>query len=182
MKITPAHDFNDFEVGKRHKLAMINIFDAEARLTLQGNSAFLDGVAASAELDEALGLHGDDRFLARARVVALMAAAGLLAKVEPHGHMVPHGDRSNVAIEPWLTDQWYVDAKTLAQPALKAVREARRASCRRTGRRPISIGWRTSSHGACRGSSGGDTRFRLGTGRWPATASSRTKTERGCVR
>ena len=125
VKITPAHDFNDFEVGKRHKLAMINIFDAEARLALQGNSAFLEGVAASAELEETLRLHGDDRFLARTRVVARMASAGLLAKVEPHAHMVPHGDRSNVAIEPWLTDQWYVDAKTLAQPALKAVREGK---------------------------------------------------------
>ncbi len=125
VKITPAHDFNDFEVGRRHSLAMINIFDAEARLTLTGNSAFLDGVAASAELEETLRLNGDDRFLARTRVVARMAAAGLLANVEPHAHAVPHGDRSDVVIEPLLTDQWYVDAKTLAQPALKAVREGK---------------------------------------------------------
>ena len=66
---------------------------------------------------------GQDRFVARLRIVEMMALAGLLAKIEPHAHMVPHGDRSNAVIEPWLTDQWYVDAKTLAEPALAAVRD-----------------------------------------------------------
>ena len=70
-------------------------------------------------------LDGQDRFVARRRIVEMMALAGLLAKIEPHAHMVPHGDRSNAVIEPWLTDQWYVDAKTLAQPALAAVREGK---------------------------------------------------------
>ncbi|MCW6507162.1 valine--tRNA ligase [Lichenifustis flavocetrariae] len=121
VKITPAHDFNDFEVGKRHNLPLINIFDAEAKLTLQDNEGFLAGVdpAASAW---ALDLHGQDRFVARKRIVARMEELGLLDKIEPHALTVPHGDRSNVVIEPWLTDQWYVDAATLARPALEAVR------------------------------------------------------------
>ena len=128
VKITPAHDFNDFEVGRRHEaegVRQINVLDAEAQVTLKGNLAFFEGLeAADHELTYLLdALDGQDRFEARKRVVALMAAEGRLRKIEPHGHMVPHGDRSQVAIEPWLTDQWYVDAKTLAQPALKAVRE-----------------------------------------------------------
>lgn len=122
VKITPAHDFNDFEIGKRHKLAIINIFDAEARLTLDGNADFLAGAQPEAAT---LKLDGLDRFAARKAIVALMAERGLLAKVEPHGHTVPHGDRSDVAIEPWLTDQWYVDVKPLAERALKAVKDGR---------------------------------------------------------
>lgn len=125
VKITPAHDFNDFEVGRRHELAMINILDSEARLTLVGNDDFLAGAAAGAELDGVLALNGQSREAARKAVVALMEERGLVDKIEPHTHMVPHGDRSNVVIEPWLTDQWYVDAHTLAQPALAAVREGR---------------------------------------------------------
>ncbi len=130
VKITPAHDFNDFEVGKRHEaegVRQINILDSEARVQLQGNLAFFDGLD-TADHDSArlvATLDGQDRFVARKRVVEMMALAGLLAKIEPHAHTVPHGDRSNVVIEPWLTDQWYVDAKTLAQPALAAVREGR---------------------------------------------------------
>ena len=125
VKITPAHDFNDFEVGRRHRLALVNVLDVEARLSLAGNDAFLDAVPASADLDETLALHGLDRFAARARIVDRMAAKGLVEKIEPHTHVVPHGDRSGVVIEPYLTDQWYVDAKTLAQPAIAAVRDGR---------------------------------------------------------
>ncbi|MBS7540348.1 valine--tRNA ligase [Ancylobacter lacus] len=123
VKITPAHDFNDFEVGRRHDLAMINVLDAEARLALAGNDAFLEGAVAGPELDVVLALDGQSREAGRKAVVALMEERGLLDRIEPHTHMVPHGDRSNVVIEPWLTDQWYVDAHTLAQPALAAVRE-----------------------------------------------------------
>ncbi len=124
VKITPAHDFNDFEVGKRHGLALIGILDADARLTLVGNDAFLAGASVSGtERDALLALDGLDRFEARARVVAMMDERGLLEKVEPHKHVVPHGDRSNAVIEPRLTDQWYVDAATLAKPALDAVRD-----------------------------------------------------------
>ncbi len=122
VKITPAHDFNDFDVGRRHQLPMINVFDPEARLILRENEAFLAGSDFSSERDEILALDGLDRFAARARIVALMDARGLLEKTEPHAHVVPHGDRSNAVIEPWLTDQWYVDAATLAGPALAAVR------------------------------------------------------------
>ena len=124
VKITPAHDFNDFEVGRRQGLAIINILDAEARLALQGNEAFLAGAADEARAT-ALHLHGLSREEARKRIVELMDEAGLLEKTEPHPHAVPHGERSGVVIEPWLTDQWYVDAKTLAQPALAAVRDGR---------------------------------------------------------
>jgi valyl-tRNA synthetase len=127
VKITPAHDFNDFEVGKRHAdegVRQINILGPAADLFVKDNEAFLDGAGEDGKaLAEAL--HGLDRFEARKRVVAIMAAHGRLEKIEPHAHMVPHGDRSNVVIEPWLTDQWYVDAKTLAQPALRAVRDGK---------------------------------------------------------
>jgi valyl-tRNA synthetase len=123
VKITPAHDFNDFEVGRRHHLAMINVLDVEGKLDLDGNIEFLEGVPASAECDETLALHGLDRFVARKKIVERLEAAGLIDKIEPHTHMVPHGDRSGVVIEPFLTDQWYVDAKTLARPAMAAVRD-----------------------------------------------------------
>jgi valyl-tRNA synthetase len=125
VKITPAHDFNDFEVGKRHHLTMINVLDIEAQLDLDGNIEFLEGVPASAELDETLAMHGLDRFEARKKIVARLVAAGLMDKIEPNTHMVPHGDRSGAVIEPFLTDQWYVDAKTLAKPAIAAVRDGR---------------------------------------------------------
>ncbi|TAJ33324.1 valine--tRNA ligase [Bosea sp. (in: a-proteobacteria)] len=122
VKITPAHDFNDFEVGKRHQLDVINILDGEAHITLDGNEDFLAGARPDAGT---LALDGLDRFAARRRVVAMMAERGLLAKVEPNTHTVPHGDRSDVVIEPWLTDQWYVDVKPLAQRAIKAVQDGR---------------------------------------------------------
>jgi valyl-tRNA synthetase len=132
VKITPAHDFNDFEVGRRHQLPLVNVLDVEGKLALDGNEAFLREVARSPELEETLGYHGLDRFVVRKEIVARMEAAGLLAKIEPHTHMVPHGDRSGVVIEPFLTDQWYVDAKTLAQPALAAVRSGRTVFVPRT--------------------------------------------------
>ena len=123
VKITPAHDFNDFEVGKRNDLKQINILDPEARISIQDNVAFLDDVPESAELTETLAaLHGLPREAARKAVVEMMEAKGLVEKIDPHVLQVPTGDRSNVVIEPFLTDQWYVDAKTLAQPALAAVR------------------------------------------------------------
>ena len=109
VKITPAHDFNDFEVGKRHDLAQINIFDEHARINENAPEAYC----------------GLDRFEARKRIVADIDALGLLDKIEDNVHAVPHGDRSSVPIEPWLTDQWYVDAKTLAAPAIKAIEEGK---------------------------------------------------------
>ena len=111
VKITPGHDFNDFEVGRRAGIAagdMLNMFDAQARIVA------LPGIP-----DDLVGL---DRFEARKSVVAAIDAAGLLDRVEDRTVQMPYGDRSGVVIEPWLTDQWYVDAKTLAEPAIAAVR------------------------------------------------------------
>ena len=105
VKITPAHDFNDFEVGKRHDLAQINILDAYGKINDEAPEAY----------------RGLDRFDARKKVVSDIDALGLLEKIEPTGHTVPHGDRSGVVIEPWLTDQWYVNAEELAKPAIAAV-------------------------------------------------------------
>jgi valyl-tRNA synthetase len=122
VKITPAHDFNDFDVGKRNSLRVVNILDGEARILIQDNADFLEGAAPEAET---LALDGLDRFAARKAVVGLMAARGLLRKVEPNTHTVPHGDRSDVVIEPWLTDQWYVDVQPLAQRALAAVKDGK---------------------------------------------------------
>ena len=111
VKITPAHDFNDFEVGRRHDLAVINIFDRDARL--------LDDPAVPK------AYRGLDRFEARSRIVAALEAQGLIEKIEPHTHTVPHGDRSGAVIEPYLTDQWFADAKALAAPAIAAVESGR---------------------------------------------------------
>ena len=105
VKITPAHDFNDYEMGKRHDLAMINI--------LNDNAAMNDNVPAA--------YRGMDRFDCRKQIVADLDALGLLDKIDDHKLKVPRGDRSGVVIEPYLTDQWYVDAKTLAKPAIEAV-------------------------------------------------------------
>ena len=123
VKITPAHDFNDFEVGRRHDLPLISVFDDEAHLTLKDNAPFLDGTRPDADLLDAL--EGKPRELARKLIVERLEAAGLIEKIEPTQHVVPHGDRSGAVLEPFLTDQWYVDAKTLAQPAIAAVREGR---------------------------------------------------------
>ncbi|MGQ0457693.1 MAG: valine--tRNA ligase [Hyphomicrobium sp.] len=105
VKITPAHDFNDFEVGKRQGLAQINVLDAFGKLNDSAPDAY----------------RGLDRFEARKRVVADIHALGLLEKVEPTSHTVPHGDRSGAVVEPWLTDQWYVNAEELAKKAIVAV-------------------------------------------------------------
>jgi valyl-tRNA synthetase len=124
VKITPAHDFGDFEVGKRHNLPQINIFSVEAKLQLK-DADFVAGVPKSADLDATLVMHGADRFAARKAIVARLEEKGLVEKIEPNTHVVPHGDRSNVVIEPYLTDQWYVNAKELAKPAIAAVRNGK---------------------------------------------------------
>ncbi|MCD6070564.1 MAG: valine--tRNA ligase [Microvirga sp.] len=123
VKITPAHDFNDFEVGKRHKLPLINIFGTEAQLALAGNEDFLDGLAQTDDLKAVLALDGLDRFEARKRIIAMLEEREILVQIEPNTHVVPHGDRSNVVIEPYLTDQWYVNVKPLADRALDVVRK-----------------------------------------------------------
>jgi valyl-tRNA synthetase len=125
VKITPAHDFNDFEVGRRHDLPLVNVLDIEGRLDLKDNTAFLQGLPPSGALEETLALHGLDRFAARKKIIERLETGGLLDKIEPTTHAMPHGDRSGAVLEPFLTDQWYVDAKSLAQPAIAAVREGK---------------------------------------------------------
>jgi len=129
VKITPAHDFNDFEVGKRQDLRMINIFDRYGNiqapivtypLSQSPDPEITDYQVGGIIPAEFIGL---DRFVARKLVVSKFEELGFLREVEKTRHSVPHGDRSGVVIEPYLTDQWYVDAETLAQPAIKAVED-----------------------------------------------------------
>ncbi len=105
VKITPAHDFNDYEMGKRHDLPVINVLNDDASINDEAPEAY----------------RGLDRFVARKQIVADLKAAGLLEKIEPHVLMVPHGDRSGAVVEPYLTDQWYVKIAPLAKPAIEAV-------------------------------------------------------------
>ncbi|CDN93768.1 valine--tRNA ligase [Agrobacterium tumefaciens] len=126
VKITPAHDFNDFEVGKRCGLRAINVMNIDGTISIKENEDFLEGLSHPAALHGAWDrLEGQDRFFARKVIVEIFEEAGLLDKIEPHKHVVPHGDRGGVPIEPRLTDQWWVDNKTLAQPAIASVREGR---------------------------------------------------------
>jgi valyl-tRNA synthetase len=126
VKITPAHDFNDFEVGKRHGLSTVNIMGPEGKLLLDPNPDFTCGVEPTPALRMLiLEFNGVFRFAARKMIVHQLEAQGLMEKIEPHVHTVPHGDRSNAVIEPRLTDQWYVDAATLAKPAIDAVKRGR---------------------------------------------------------
>jgi valyl-tRNA synthetase len=122
VKITPAHDFNDYEVGKRHNLPLINIFDKNAAVLAQAQVFNIDGsVNEQIEASIPAQFAGLDRFEARARIVAAFDAAGLLEKIEDHALKVPKGDRSGTVIEPWLTDQWYVSTKPLAEKAIAVV-------------------------------------------------------------
>ena len=123
VKITPAHDFNDFEVGRRHGLPMVNVLSPEGKLLLDPNPDFTQGIEPGPQLKATiLEFNGVFRFAARKLIVHQLEEQGLMEKIEPHLHTVPHGDRSNAVIEPRLTDQWYVDAATLAKPAIEAVR------------------------------------------------------------
>jgi valyl-tRNA synthetase len=122
VKITPAHDFNDYEVGKRHNLPLINIFDKDAAVLATAQVFKLDG-SVNADVDGSLPAKyaGLDRFEARKQIVADFDAIGLLEKIEDHALKVPKGDRSGTVIEPWLTDQWYVSTKPLAEKAIAVV-------------------------------------------------------------
>jgi valyl-tRNA synthetase len=123
VKITPAHDFNDFEVGKRHSLPQINVLTIDGKITFS-DEAFND-VRKTSDFAATNALEGVDRFVARKQIVARLEEGSLVEKIEPHALSVPHGDRSNVVIEPFLTDQWYVNAHELAKPAIAAVREGK---------------------------------------------------------
>ncbi|MFI8579765.1 valine--tRNA ligase [Ectopseudomonas khazarica] len=122
VKITPAHDFNDYEVGKRHNLPLINIFDKNAAVLATAQVFNLDG-SVNEQVDAGIPAQfaGLDRFEARKQIVAAFEAAGLLEKIEDHALKVPKGDRSGTVIEPWLTDQWYVSTKPLAEKAIAVV-------------------------------------------------------------
>ena len=105
VKITPAHDFNDYQVGERHGLERVNVLTSDARMNANAPERY----------------RGLDRFEARAKIVEDLEARGLLARTEPHRMTVPRGDRSQAVIEPWLTDQWFVKAGPLAEPSIRAV-------------------------------------------------------------
>ncbi|MBC9249632.1 valine--tRNA ligase [Pseudomonas alcaligenes] len=122
VKITPAHDFNDYEVGKRHNLPLLNIFDKNAAVLAKAQVFNIDG-SVNAEIDGSLPAEyaGLDRFVARKQIVAAFEAAGLLQSIDDHALKVPKGDRSGTVIEPWLTDQWYVSTKPLAEKAIAVV-------------------------------------------------------------
>jgi valyl-tRNA synthetase len=107
VKITPAHDFNDYDMGKRHQLEVINVLNDDASINDNAPDAY----------------RGLDRFIARKQIVADLEAAGLIEKIEPHKMMIPRGDRTGAIIEPYLTDQWYVKIEPLAKPAIKAVED-----------------------------------------------------------
>jgi valyl-tRNA synthetase len=126
VKITPAHDFNDYEVGKRHNLPLLNIFDKNANVLTAAQVFNLDGTL-NETIDGNIPAEyaGLDRFEARKQIVAAFKDAGLLASIKPHELKVPKGDRSGTIIEPWLTDQWYVSTKPLAEPAIAAVEDGR---------------------------------------------------------
>jgi len=122
VKITPAHDFNDYEVGKRHHLPLINIFDQNACILARAQVFNIDG-SVNDKIDGSLpdGYAHMDRFDARKAIVAEFDAMSLLEKIDDHRLKVPRGDRSGTIIEPWLTDQWYVSTKPLAEKAIAAV-------------------------------------------------------------
>lgn len=122
VKITPAHDFNDYAVGQRHQLGMINIFDLRGNIRSSAEVFDYQGKESKA-YDDSLpdAFSGMERFKARKAIVATLQEMGLLDEVKDHQLSVPYGDRGGVVIEPMLTSQWYVDAKTLAKPAIEAV-------------------------------------------------------------
>ncbi len=126
VKITPAHDFNDYEVGKRHNLPLINVLDKNAAILAIAHIFNFDGsLNTTANNSLPAEYAGLDRYEARKQIVAALEAANLLEKIDDHALKVPRGDRSGVVIEPWLTDQWYVSTKPLAEPAIAAVEDGR---------------------------------------------------------
>jgi valyl-tRNA synthetase len=123
VKITPAHDFNDYEVGRRHKLPMINILTFDGHIGEQAQVFDTNGEPSEAyETTIPAQFQNLERFAARKAIVAECESQGILDKIEPHDLTVPYGDRGGVVIEPMLTDQWYVRAKVLAEPAIEAVK------------------------------------------------------------
>ena len=126
VKITPAHDFNDYEVGKRHNLPLINVLDKNAAILAKAQVFTTDGgVDTTVNSDLPQEFAGLDRYQARKQIVATLEDAGLMQEIADHALKVPRGDRSGEVVEPWLTDQWYVSTKPLAEPAIAAVENGR---------------------------------------------------------
>jgi len=146
VKITPAHDFNDFEVGERHNLEKITILDEHGSLTTDLPKPFA----------------GLERFTARKRVVQELEALGKIKKIEQTAHSVPHGERSGVVLEPRLTDQWFVNAEPLAKEALAAAHDGRTTIYPESGFTLTIIGLKTFNLGVFHGNCGGDIKFPLG--------------------
>ena len=124
VKVTPAHDFTDYQIGQRHGLPLVNLFDRNAAVLGQFEHLQPDGSLCGHE-EAPAGLAGLDRFEARKQVVAMAEAEGWLDRIQPHALTVPRGDRSGAVIEPWLTDQWYVRVAPLAEQAIAAVEDGR---------------------------------------------------------
>jgi valyl-tRNA synthetase len=143
LKITPAHDFNDYAIGARHALPLINVFTPDAKLNENAPQR----------------LRGLDRFVARERIVEELQAAGLVERIEPHKLMVPRGDRTGAVIEPYLTDQWYVRIAPLARRPSRRSNPVGYVSCRRIGTRLSISGCATSRTGASAVSCGGVIAF-----------------------
>ena len=165
VKITPAHDFNDFEVGKRHGLKAINVLDREGRINIQRNTDFHQGFYGEYFVKDVMSVDGLDRFVARKKIVELLETAGLIEKIEPTFmlfRMATAPARCSSRFSPTngtLTPRR--SRRLRSRPCVKA----RQSSCHRNGRQHSSVGWRTSSRGASPGKSGGDIRFPRGTDR-----------------
>ena len=143
VKITPAHDFNDYELGRRHNLEVINIFDENAKLNENCPKEY----------------EGLDRFEARKKIVADLDSMGALNKVEENIHTIPYGDRSGEIIEPFLTDQWFVNAKELSIKAIEKVKKRKPSLFQTIGKKHILNGWKIFSLGVFLGNLCGDTKF-----------------------
>ena len=144
VKITPGHDFNDFQMGRRHNLPQISVIDTHGRMN-----------------EEAGPYRGMTREDCRLKVVEDLTALGLLEKIEPHRHAVGVCSRCETVVEPMLSNQWFVRVKPLADEALKAVRDGRTTFHPKFWRTPISVGWRTFTTGASRANYGGAIASRL---------------------
>ncbi len=163
MKITPGHDFNDFEVGKRHDLPLINILNKDGTLNENVPQAY----------------RGLDREEARKVVLADLEALELVDRTEPIVHAVPHDEKTKtVVLEPYLTEQWYLNVAPLAEKAIEAVEEGRTKFVPATGPASISTGCATSIPGASRASFGGAIKFPSGTTRTRTPMSRRPRRKR----
>ncbi|NNU81351.1 valine--tRNA ligase [Halovulum dunhuangense] len=125
VKMTPAHDFNDWAVGQRQNLRVINVMGTRAQIDLEVDPGFREGMDDDTFATLKERFHGRDRYEVRDAIITIAGQEGWLDGIDPDRHMVPHGDRSKVAIEPLLTDQWFVDTKQVVQPAIDAVRDGR---------------------------------------------------------